>query len=205
MDKRTLREELIRSEDGVNLPPQDPGADTLVIRSELRDQFEASLPSVIRFLQEKGFQEEDVYRITAIVGELGNNTFDHNLGKWPNGFIGCFLALRVHKTEKLLEMVIVDLGVGFQESLKAHDPTPRSEQEAIIMGLKGATGRIGEKRGNGLRTIRAWMKLYYRGKLRIQSRNGVVEVENQAMHDYTSREISGSEVYLRLHYGDSSQ
>lgn len=205
MDKRTLREELIRSEDSVTLPPQASGSDTLAVRSEFRDQFEASLLSVIGFLQDRGFEEDDVYRLTAIVGELGNNTFDHNLGKWPNGFIGCFLALRVQRHEKLLEIVVVDLGVGFYESLKAHEPTPTSEQEAIIMGLNGVTGRVGEKRGNGLRTIRAWMKQYYRGKLRIQSGNGVVEVENEAIHDYTSKDMSGSEVYLRLYYGDSSQ
>lgn len=167
-------------------------------RSKYRDDFEASLPRVIRFLQKQMVDDVDAYRITAIVGELGNNNFDHNLGRWPNGFIGNFVALRYNKKERLLEIVVIDLGIGFKESLKENKPAPASETEAIKMGLKGVTGRVGEKRGNGLRTVVAWIKKYYRGLMRIQSKEGIIVVDKDKPVTVADKKILGTEIYLRL-------
>lgn len=201
MAEKHLRDHIQRRSFAVSLSPRLRGEETLVVRSKFRDKFEASLPAIIRFLQKKGVNDEDAYRVTAMIGELGNNAFDHNLGKWPNGFIGCLIAMQIQKEKRLLEIVVVDLGVGFKASLSRHTPSPKSETEAILMGLRGESGRIGEKRGNGLRTIVSWLKQYYKGMLRIQSAEGVVVVEDDTIQRQTNEAIIGVEVYLRLVYG----
>lgn len=179
--------------------------DILVLRSEFRDEFEGKLIDVIGFLTSHGLDSEDAYRITAIVGELGNNAFDHNLGRWPTDFVGCLAAIRRLPKEKNLEIVVTDLGAGFQASLANIDHPPHSETDAIELAISGVTGRVGEKRGNGLRTILTWMREYYKGRMRLQSGGGIVTIENGTIESADEQKIQGVEVYLTLSYDDKSK
>jgi anti-sigma regulatory factor (Ser/Thr protein kinase) len=198
MTSDSLPKQIVRKNLDVWLKNSRDKNSLLWFRSKFRDEFEANLPRVIRFLQKHKISDEDAYRITAIIGELGNNSFDHNLGRWPNGFIGNFIALRYNRKEKLLELAAIDFGVGFKESLKHNKPAPRSEEEAIKMGLKGVTGRVGEKRGNGLRTVVSWIKKYYRGEMRIQSNEGVIMIDTRKASDVDSQIITGTQIDVRL-------
>ncbi len=52
---------------------------------ETRDVFSARLDKMLgNLLENKKIEEEKVYIISAIAGEIGNNSFDHNLGNWPD-------------------------------------------------------------------------------------------------------------------------
>ena len=49
-----------------------------------RDVFQARLDSMVSFLLAGKVAEGDAYMLAAIAGEIGNNSFDHNLGSWPD-------------------------------------------------------------------------------------------------------------------------
>ena len=52
---------------------------------ETRDLFQARLDKMTNLLlQNKQFPESETYLISALAGEMGNNSFDHNLGNWPD-------------------------------------------------------------------------------------------------------------------------
>jgi len=48
--------------------------------SETRDVFQARLDALLRNLLRNKIPEEDAYLITAVIGEMGNNCFDHKQG-----------------------------------------------------------------------------------------------------------------------------
>src|SRR3989344_3267217 len=51
--------------------------------------------------------------ITAIAGEIGNNSFDHNLGNWPD-IAGIFFSYSVRNKE----VILADRGQGILVTLK---------------------------------------------------------------------------------------
>jgi len=52
---------------------------------QTRDIFQARLERMQKDLLGSGKMKEDnIYIISAIAGEIGNNSFDHNLGNWPD-------------------------------------------------------------------------------------------------------------------------
>lgn len=88
--------------------------------------------------------------IVAIVGEIGNNSFDHNLGNWPD-IAGIFFGYDVHK--KLA--VLADRGLGILTTLKRVRPELKSDSEALKVAFTEIlSGRFPESRGNGLKFVR---------------------------------------------------
>jgi len=57
----------------------------------MRDVFDARISRLIADLNRNNISEENAYVISAIAGEIGSNSFDHNLGKWPD-VIGIFFG-----------------------------------------------------------------------------------------------------------------
>ena len=62
------------------------------------------------------------FRATVLVGELGNNVFDHNEGLWPTDIRGAIIIGQNYPQLKKIEVVIADPGVGFKRSLQLRDP-----------------------------------------------------------------------------------
>src|SRR5205085_2651870 len=60
-----------------------------VMHCYYRDEFNARLGRFITMFTNFGLSESDAQRATALVGELGNNVFDHNTGNWPTNVSGC--------------------------------------------------------------------------------------------------------------------
>ncbi|MBU1130339.1 hypothetical protein KKE45_03405, partial [Patescibacteria group bacterium] len=123
---------------------------------EYQSEFEAKLAYFIEMFKNFGLNQSDAYRATSLIGELGNNVFDHNLGNWPTNIRGCFITGQNYSKEKKIEITVGDPGIGFWGSLKNAFPELNNDVEAIIKGLGGNTGRMGEKRGNGLKLIQDW-------------------------------------------------
>lgn len=88
--------------------------------------------------------------IVAIAGEIGNNSFDHNLGNWPDT-PGIFFGYDIYKRI----IVLADRGVGILATLKRVKPTLDSDEDAIRVAFTEIiSGRAPESRGNGLKFVR---------------------------------------------------
>ena len=102
-----------------------------------------------------GFQKDSSGNLlfTAILGELGNNCFDHNLGKWKD-IPGCYFAYGQETAN--LWGIVVDRGQGVLSSLRQAVPEIKDDDEALEMAFyRKLSGRSPEKRGNGLKFVRS--------------------------------------------------
>jgi hypothetical protein len=88
--------------------------------------------------------------VTAVAGEIGNNSFDHNLGNWPDIpglFFGYDLSKRV--------VVLADRGVGIRSTLSRVRPDLKDDAAALTVAMtEFVSGRTPEQRGNGLKFVR---------------------------------------------------
>jgi len=92
----------------------------------------------------------DIPLLTAIAGEIGNNSFDHNLGNWPD-VPGIFFTYDLNKRQA----VLADRGQGILNTLKRVKPSLQTESEAIQTAFTEIlSGRAPETRGNGLKFVR---------------------------------------------------
>lgn len=88
--------------------------------------------------------------ISAITGEIGNNSFDHNLGNWPN-ISGIFLGYDLNKRE----IVLADRGQGILTTLRRVRPKLINHQDALFVAFTEIiSGRAPEHRGNGLKFVK---------------------------------------------------
>ncbi len=88
--------------------------------------------------------------VVAVAGEIGNNSFDHNLGKWPDT-PGIFFAYDIHKKA----VVLGDRGLGVLETLKRVKSELNTDAEATEVAFTEIlSGRSPESRGNGLKFVR---------------------------------------------------
>jgi len=124
---------------------------------QTRDIFQARLDKMMGgLLGIKNFKEEDVYLISAMVGEIGNNSFDHNLGKWTD-IAGVFFGYEA-KGDKL-KIVLADRGQGVLKTLKQIKPDIKNDSEALkIAFTEKISGRAPENRGNGLKFVKENVK-----------------------------------------------
>ncbi len=100
-------------------------------------------------MQKPGF--EKLYSlVTLITGEIGDNSFAHNLGKWPD-VAGIFFGYDLAKGI----IVLADRGLGILETLRQVRPQLPSHVEAVKVAFtEFVSGRAPEKRGNGLKLVR---------------------------------------------------
>ena len=117
-----------------------------------RDIFQARLGKMINsLLSAKKIKEEDVYIIAAIAGEIGNNSFDHNLGSWPD-IMGVFFGHEL--ADGILKIALADRGQGLKATLKRVKPEIKNDEEALFTAFnERISGRAPEPRGNGLKFV----------------------------------------------------
>ena len=120
-------------------------------------------------------EEQFVYFNYAIIGEIGNNSFDHNIGNWPKE-MGIFFAI---DTDKRM-IILADKGQGVLNTLKKVRPKLSNHKEALKLAFtEKVSGRAPENRGNGLKFVREnikenKMKLeFYSGNARILLNSGI--------------------------------
>ncbi|MBI1866622.1 MAG: MerR family DNA-binding transcriptional regulator [Candidatus Staskawiczbacteria bacterium] len=86
----------------------------------------------------------------SVAGEIGNNSYDHNLGKWPDVH-GIFFGFDLNKKQ----IVLADRGVGILETLKRVRPELKDHKRAVEVAFTEIiSGREPEARGNGLKYVR---------------------------------------------------
>lgn len=94
--------------------------------------------------------KKDFSFISSMVGEIGNNSFDHNLGSWPD-IRGIFFAYDLNKKQ----IVLADRGQGILTTLKRVRPALANDSEALLTAFtEKISGRAPENRGNGLKYVK---------------------------------------------------
>lgn len=94
--------------------------------------------------------EKNFSYISSTVGEIGNNSFDHNLGAWPD-IRGIFFAYDLNKGQ----IVLADRGQGILTTLKRVRPALANDSEALLTAFtEKVSGRAPENRGNGLKYVK---------------------------------------------------
>ncbi len=131
----------------------------------------------------------------AIAGEIGNNSFDHNLGNWPD-VPGIFFAFDLNKKY----IVLADRGQGILATLKRVRQNLTNDSEALQTAFtEVVTGRAPENRGNGLKFVRSVVN-HNPIKLSFQSGNAIVHLAqgNRSLEILTSSHpINGTFVYIQ--------
>jgi hypothetical protein len=119
-----------------------------------RDVAKARIEKFKSRLDKSKLSVADSALITALLGELANNAFDHNLGQW-HGETGCFLALTEQPSKPLL-IGVADRGQGIRSSLKYVVKEKLTDQVALNIAFNQVlSGRKPEKRGNGLKFVKS--------------------------------------------------
>lgn len=96
------------------------------------------------------FSEELASLITLVVGEVGDNSFAHNIGNWPD-VPGVFYAYDLKKRI----IVMADRGRGVKTTLRQVRPNLATDVDALKVAFNEVvSGRNPEKRGNGLKVVR---------------------------------------------------
>lgn len=115
-----------------------------------RDVFQARLEHFESEL-ERIAPLKTVSLITAVAGEIGNNSFDHNLGNWPD-ITGILFSYNLHNKN----VVLADRGQGILATLKRVRPELSNASEALKVAFtETISGRYPEARGNGLKFVRS--------------------------------------------------
>jgi len=112
-----------------------------------RDVFQARLGTLLSHL-EKNFGN-DAYLLAAVTGEIGNNSFDHNLGNWPD-VPGVLFAT----DETSRGIILADRGQGIMTTIRNAVPNAKTHKAALSIAFtRIISGRGGERRGNGLKFV----------------------------------------------------
>ncbi len=118
-----------------------------------RDMFRERLRRLRTDLEKQKFDLSSIALAVAVCGEIGNNAFDHNLGKWQDQ-PGCWFQHA--QADATLEVVLADRGQGILNSLHTTFPNLSTEDQALSFAFeKRASGRAPERRGNGLKFVKA--------------------------------------------------
>jgi len=88
--------------------------------------------------------------IVSAAGEIGDNSFAHNLGQWPDTpgiFFGCDLNNK--------QVILADRGLGVLKTLKRVRPDLKDYKQALKVAFTEIiSGRAPESRGNGLKYVK---------------------------------------------------
>ncbi|MEK7664877.1 MAG: helix-turn-helix domain-containing protein [Patescibacteria group bacterium] len=133
--------------------------DWAVLQKEMPEQFYCQNSGIfqarITKMETLMIQNKDANKLfsllTSIAGEIGNNSYDHNLGQWPD-IPGIFFAYDLNKKQ----IILADRGVGIWETLKRVKPNLKNHKEALQTAFTEIiSGRKPESRGNGLKYVKS--------------------------------------------------
>lgn len=140
-----------------------------------RDVFQARIDHLLINLK-KSVHEDLAYLLVAVAGEIGNNSFDHNIGNWIDAVgVYCNFDLTTH------ELILADRGQGIFKTLKRVRPQLSDDVDALHTAFTEiVSGRAPEARGNGLKFVK---KIIIESQLYLQFYSGsaVAEITQHGM------------------------
>lgn len=115
-----------------------------------RSIFKARLSRLEYDLSQDNRLSEIFPLIVAVTGEIGNNSFDHNLGNWPD-VPGAFFGYNLDERR----IILADRGQGILKTLQRIRPGLSNHQESLKVAFtEMVSGRAPEARGNGLKFVK---------------------------------------------------
>jgi len=150
--------------------------------------FQARLTRLERDLAKIKNLREIYPLITAITGEIGNNSFDHNLGNWPD-IPGVFFTYNLNKRK----IILADRGQGILKTLKKAKPSLLTDQGALKVAFTEIiSGRAPEYRGNGLKFVK---DVVIKNKLDLSFQTGTAKL--RIKKEEKKLKIKKSKIYLQ--------
>lgn len=144
------------------------GAENFVSKDflcETRDVFQARQDRVAKTVNVVLKNENLSLLLSAVVGEIGNNSYDHNIGQWKDT-VGIFF--RVDTGERIV--ILADRGQGVLKTLQKVRPQLIDHAAAITVAFnERISGRAPEQRGNGLKFVK---KVILENNLRLDYYSG---------------------------------
>lgn len=127
--------------------PSEPGSPFYCQTSAI---FLSKLAKLQNHLSGFGGLENIFPLILAVAGEIGDNSFAHNIGNWPD-IPGIFFGYNLDKKE----IVLADRGRGIFKTLHRVKTGLKDDYEALRVAFEEIiSGRAPEERGNGLKFVR---------------------------------------------------
>lgn len=138
---------------------------------EQQARFTSRLEKMGLLFARTGTVREDLASLlTTVAGEIGDNSFMHNIGNWPD-VPGIFFAYDIGKRI----IVLADRGQGIRKTLSRVRPLVETDREALRVAFTEiVSGRAPEKRGNGLKVVRSIVEV---NPIRLLFRSGVASVD----------------------------
>lgn len=159
-----------------------------------RDVFQGRADRLVNDLRKTVSNENLAYLLTAAVGEIGNNSFDHNLGQWrdaPGAYFNPNLKTR--------EIILADRGQGILATIKRVKPEIQTDADALRAAFTEIiSGRLPERRGNGLKFVKKIIEennlhlFFYTGGARAAVTGAGMEIKNSGI------EIPGTLAYIQF-------
>lgn len=148
-----------------------------------RDVFHARSERMLRDFK-KIMDENLAYLLIGVIEEIGNNSFDHNLGRWRDA-PGVFFGL----DQKTRAIVIADRGIGVFATLTRVRPKIFDDAEALRVAFtERVSGREPERRGNGLKFVKKVVEdnnihlLFYSGHAMANIGKGLFDISSSPIH-----------------------
>lgn len=148
------------------------------------DVFKMRFERMVREIDANPVFDKIASLISSAAGEMGNNSYDHNIGNWPD-VPGVFFAYDLGK--RLI--VLADRGQGVLKTLQRVRPALQTDEEALNVAFTEIlTSRENEHRGNGLKYTRDALTLAD-ASLNFQSGDAVVRIQKGIMKFKTEKTI----------------
>ncbi len=139
------------------------------------------------FLQSDQLSQDIISLLVTVTGEIGDNSFMHNIGNWPDA-PGVFFAHNIGKRV----IVLADRGQGVKKTLLRVRPNIETDIEALhIAFTEIVSGRAPEKRGNGLKVVRRIVESKPIGLL---FRSGIAELKCSIKPDLIKIRVSSNNI-----------
>lgn len=135
--------------------------------------FKARLSKLEKILQDDPKLKDTFSLVTSVVGEIGNNSFDHNIGNWPDA-TGIFFGINLPEKK----IILADRGQGVLATLKKVRNSLSNDKDALTVAFTEIiSGRPLETRGNGLKYVKR-IVMGYTMNLWFQSGRDAVTIDD---------------------------
>lgn len=170
-----------------------------------KEQFYGDYDKIFAMLKDIGLTDETTSLVASSLGEVVDNAFLHNLGKWSLDINGRSILLAQNFPQKReLCFSYCDFGVGFLATLSANYPELNNNFEAIKLALEeNVTARSPQRGGNGLIYLQQNVFNGFKGELLLRSGEALVSVKSRNNAVSLNNDVkinSGSNIFFSLKY-----
>lgn len=179
LDKLKMAKTWVEDEEGFKPLPTYHCSDSYIFQSRLQ-RFEQDL------IRTSDLSPTYISLVVSVVGEIGDNSYNHNIGKWPD-IVGIFFGVNILKGL----VVLADRGLGVFHTLNRVTDV-RDDSDALnIAFTKVISGRSPENRGNGLKFVKRAVKDKRRLNLKFRTGDSIATIKDDLVIKKADSKIQG--------------